>query len=90
MLTNRRTKLAYDTIRMLLSIKINDHVLSEQGRDNIISKAVDLYMSATREKQVSTLKTSRQEKVNEPPLIEIDSGDDNESEVDFEKGIEMT
>ena len=90
MLTDRRTKLAYDTIRMLLSIKINDHVLSEQGRDNIISKAVDLYMSATREKQVSTLKTSRQEKVNEPPLIEIDSGDDNESEVDFEKGIEMT
>ena len=90
MLTDRRTKLAYGTIRMLLSIKINDHVWSEQGRDNIISKAVDLYMSATREKQVSTLKTSRQEKVNEPPLIEIESGDDNESEVDFEKGIEMT
>ena len=90
MLTDRHIKLAYDTIRMLLSIKINDHVWSEQGRDNIISKAVDLYMSATREKQVSTLKTSRQEKVNEPPLIEIDSGDDNESEVDFEKGIEMT
>ena len=47
-------------------------------------------MSATREKQVGTLETSRQEKVNEPPLIEIDSDDDSESEVDFEKGIEMT
>ena len=26
--------------------------------------------------------------MNEPPLIEIDSDDDNESEVDFEKDIE--
>ena len=88
LLTDRRTKLAHDTIRMLLSIKINDHLWSEQERDNIISEAVDLYMLAPRKKQVDTPETSRQEKVNEPPLIEIDSDDDNESEVDFEKDIE--
>ena len=39
------TKLAHDTIRMLLSIKINDHLWSEQERDGIISEAVDLYIS---------------------------------------------
>ena len=88
LLTDRHTKLAHDTIRMLLSIKINDHLWSEQVRDNIISEAVDLYMSAPRKKEVNTPETSRQEKVNEPPLIEIDSDDDNESEVDFEKDIE--
>ena len=88
LLTDRRTKLAHDTIRMLLSIKINDHLWSEQERDNIISEAVDLYMSAPRKKQVDTPERSRIEKVNEPPLIEIDSDDDNESEVDFEKDIE--
>ena len=88
LLTDSRTKLAHDTIRMLLSIKINDHLWSEQERDNIILEAVDLYMSAPRKKQVDTPETSPQEKVNEPPLIEIDSDDDNESEVDFEKDIE--
>ena len=45
-------------------------------------------MSAPRKKQVDTPERSRIEKVNEPPLIEIDSDDDNESEVDFEKDIE--
>ena len=88
LLTDRRTKIAHDTIRMLLSIKINDHLWSEQERDNIILEAVDLYMSAPRKKQVDTLETSRQEKLNKPPLIEIDSDDDNESEVDFKKDIE--
>ena len=88
LLTNRRTKLAHDTIRMLLSIKINDHLWSEQERDNIISEAVDLYMSVPRKKQVDTPERSCIEKVNKPPLIEIDSDDDNESEVDFEKDIE--
>ena len=88
LLTDRRTKPANDIIRMLLSIKINDHLWSEQERDNIISEVVDLYMSAPRKKQFDTPETSRQEKVNEPPLIEIDSDDDNESEVDFEKDIE--
>ena len=88
LLTDRRTKIAHDTIRMLLSIKINDHLRCEQERDNIISEAVDLYMSAPRKKQVDTPERSRIEKVNEPPLIEIDSDDDNESEVDFEKDIE--
>ena len=86
--TDCRTKFTHDTIRMLLSIKINDHLWSEQERDNIISEVVDLYMSAPRKKQFDTPETSRQEKVNEPPLIEIDSDDDNESEVDFEKDIE--
>ena len=86
--TDRGTKLAYDTIRMLLSIKINDHLWSEQERDDIILEADDLYMSAPRKKQADTPETSPQEKVNEPPLIEIDSDDDNESEVDFEKDIE--
>ena len=81
--TDRRTKIAHDTIRMLLSIKINDHLWSEQERDNIISEAVDLYMSAPQKKQVNTPETSRQEKLNKPPLIEIDSDGDNESEVDF-------
>ena len=71
---------------MLLSIKINDHLWSEQERDDIISEAVDLYMSAHRKKQVNTAETNRQEKVSEPPLIEIDS--DNDNERDFEKGIE--
>ena len=54
LLTDRCTKLAHDTIRMLLSIKINDHLWSEQERDDIISEAVDLYMSAPRKKQVNT------------------------------------
>ena len=45
-------------------------------------------MSAPRKKQVDTPETSRQEKENKPPLIEIDSDDDIESEVDFEKDIE--
>ena len=53
--------------------------------NNIILEAVDLYMSAPQKKQVDTSQTSRQEKVNEPPLIEIDSDDDNEKEIDFEK-----
>ena len=88
LLTDRRTKLAHDTIRMLLSIKINDHLWTEQERDDIISQAIDLYMSAPRKKQVDTPETSRQEKENKPPLIEIDSDDDIESEVDFEKDIE--
>ena len=88
LLTDCRTKLAHDTIRMLLSIKINDHLWSEQECDNIISEAVDLYMSAPQKKQVNTPETNCQEKVNEPPLIEIDSDNDNESEVDFEKDIE--
>ena len=88
LLTDCRTKFAHDTTRMLLSIKINDHLWSEQERDNIISEVVDLYMSAPRKKQFDTPETSRQEKVNEPPLIEINSDDDNESEVDFEKDIE--
>ena len=88
LLTDCRTKLAHDTIRMLLSIKINDHLWSEQERDDIISAAVDLYMSAPRKKQVDSPETNRQEKVNQPPLIEIDSDNDNESEVDFEKDIE--
>ena len=83
LLTDRHTKLAHDTIRMLLSIKISDHLWSEQECDNIISEAVDLYMSAPRKKQVDIPETSRQEKVDEAPLIEIDSDDDNESEVDF-------
>ena len=88
LLTDCRTKLAHDTITMLLSIKINDHPWSEQERDGIISEAVHLYMSAPRKKKVFTPETSRKEKVNEPHLIEIDSDDDNESEVDFEKDIE--
>ena len=86
LLTGCRTKLAHDTIRVLLSIKINDHLWSEQECDNIISEAVDLHMSAHRKKQVNTAETNRQEKVSEPPLIEIDS--DNDNERDFEKGIE--
>ena len=45
-------------------------------------------MSAPQKKQVNTPETNCQEKVNEPPLIEIDSDNDNESEVDFEKDIE--
>ena len=88
LLTDHCTKLAHDTIRMLLSIKINDHLWTEQERDDIISQAIDLYMSAPRKKQVDTPETSRQEKENKPPLIEIDSDDDIESEVDFEKDIE--
>ena len=40
-------------------------------------------MSAPQKKQVNTPETSRQEKLNKPPLIEIDSDGDNESEVDF-------
>ena len=59
LLTDRRTKLAHDTIRMLLSIKINDHLWSEQELDDIISEAVDLYMSAPQKKQVDTPETSR-------------------------------
>ena len=55
---------------------------------NIISEANYLYMSAPQKKQVNTLETSRQDKVKEPHLIKIDSDDDNESEVDFEKDIE--
>ena len=39
-------------------------------------------------KEVDTPETSRQEKVNEPPLIKIDSDDDHESEIDFKKHIE--
>ena len=88
LLTDCHTKFAHNTIRMLLSIKINDHLWSEQERDDIISAAVDLYMSAPRKKQVDSPETNRQEKVNQPPLIEIDSDNDNESEVDFEKDIE--
>ena len=53
-----------------------------------ISEAVDLYMSAPQKKQVDTLETSHQEKVKKPPLTEIDSDDDNESEVNFEKDID--
>ena len=53
-----------------------------------ISEAVDLYMSAPQKKQVDTLETSHQEEVKKPPLTEIDSDDDNESEVNFEKDIE--
>ena len=45
-------------------------------------------MSAPRKKQVNTSEINPQEKVNKPPLIEIDSDNDNESEVDFEKDIE--
>ena len=45
-------------------------------------------MSAPQKKQVDTPETSHQERVKKPPLIEIDSDDDNESEVDFEKDIE--
>ena len=59
LLIDRRTKLAHDTIRMLLSIKINDHLWSEQELDDIISEAVDLYMSAPQKKQVDTPETSR-------------------------------
>ena len=88
LLTDRHTKLAHDTIRMLLSIKMNNHLWSEQEHDNIILETVDLFMSAPQKKQVDTPETSCQGKVNEPPLIEIDSDDDNESEVDFEKDIE--
>ena len=88
LLTGCRTKLAHDTIRVLLSIKINDHLWIEQERDDIISEAVDLYMSAPQKKQVDTLETSHPEKINEPPLTEIGSDDDNESEVHFEKDIE--
>ena len=55
---------------------------------NIILEANDLYMSAPWKKQVNTLVTSRQDKVKEPHLIEIDSDGHNESEVDFEKDIE--
>ena len=35
---------------MLLSIKINDHLWSEQECDDIILEAADLYMSAPRKK----------------------------------------
>ena len=77
------TKLAHDAIRILLSIKINDHLWSEQECDGIMSEAVDLYISVPQKKQVDTLETSHQEKVNKTPLIKIDSDDDNESEVDF-------
>ena len=83
LLADCSTKLAHDTIRMLLSIKINDHLWKEQECDDIISEAVDLYISILWKKQVDTLETSHQEKVNKTPLIEIDSDDDNESEVDF-------
>ena len=48
-----------------------------------MSEAVDLYISVPQKKQVDTLETSHQEKVNKTPLIKIDSDDDNESEVDF-------
>ena len=50
LLTDCHTKLAHDTTRMLLSIKINDHLWSEQQRVSIISEAVDLYMSAPQKK----------------------------------------
>ena len=35
------------------------------------------------------MESSRQEKVNESPLIEIDSDDDNESEANFEKTLKV-
>ena len=61
--TDHRTKLAHDTIRMLLSIKINDHLWSAQECGDI-SEAIDLYMSAPRKKQVNTLerKSTRKSK----------------------------
>ena len=82
LLADCSTKLAHDTIRILLSIKINDHLWKEQECDGIISEAVDLYISVPRKKQVDT-QASWQEKVNKTPLIKIDSDDHNESEVDF-------
>ena len=48
LLMDRCTRLAHNTIRMLISIKINDHLWNEQERDNIISEAIDLYMSVPR------------------------------------------
>ena len=55
---------SHDPITMLLSIKINDHLWSEQERNNIISEAVDLYMSVPKKKRVDTQETGCQEKVN--------------------------
>ena len=54
--TNCCAKLAHDTIRMLLSIKINNHLWSEQECDNIISDPVNLYMSAPQKSKSTVQK----------------------------------
>ena len=61
LLTDRRTKLAHDTIRMLLSIKINDHLWGEQEYN--IGSQLSLYVSPSKKaSQHSGNKSSRQGK----------------------------
>ena len=55
---------------------------------HIYRKPLIFICQPLKKKQVDTLETSHQEKVKKPPLTEIDSDDDNESEVNFEKDIE--
>lgn len=44
-------KLKHSTIEMLIRIKGNDFNWSEAERDNIIVKAVDVYMECLRKKK---------------------------------------
>ena len=49
-LNNYRMKLKHSTIEMLIRIKGNNFNWSEAERDNIIVKAVDVYMECLRKK----------------------------------------
>ena len=74
-LTDRRLKMTHKTLQMLIRIKCNDSVWSEEERNALIERATDLHMAARRKKKIDESPTKRMR------LSEAESSSD---ESDFE------
>lgn len=51
-LTDRRLKMTHKTLQMLIRIKCNDSVWSEEERNALIERATDIHMEARRKKKI--------------------------------------
>ena len=52
---DRRLTLKHDTINMILSIYCNDKLWLQEERDEIIKRAVDIYLEKNRKKKMDEI-----------------------------------
>ena len=66
LLSNKRLSLKHETIESLMKINLSDKIWTEKEKNEIVERAVDVYLSKRRGKKIAEpLKVSRMECDNE-------------------------
>jgi hypothetical protein len=73
-LTNRRLKMSHETLELLILIRCNDKVWSEEERKEIIERAADIHLQKNRKLMLDGENVEKRQKVNKNTH---DSSDDN-------------